>query len=136
MLVEWLALAKRKLLSGPYSLVVVKDRKPVFVGNRKGLIDLINVIDTFFPLVDAAVADRVVGRAAALLLLYARASAVYAHVLTKPALRLLYGTSTYLEFGTLVEALARYCPFEQAVQNVTDPEEAYRRLRALAYRTA
>ena len=78
--------------------------------------------------------DRLIGRAAALLLLAAGVKAVYGEVMSEEAHRLLSDAGVRTEYGTLVPKILNRagtgpCPMEQAAAAVTDPAEALPVLR-------
>ena len=106
---------------------VLCDRDRVLTSREHGLAPLIRLLDM-------AAADRLIGRAAALLLLAAGVKAVYGEVMSEDAHRLLSDAGLCVEYGTLVpEILNRAgtapCPMEQAAEAVTDPAEALPVLR-------
>jgi len=75
-------------------------------------------------------ADKLVGRAAALLMLYSRPAEVHAAVITHAAKRLLEEQGVKVYEAEVVEAVKQkdgriYCPFEAMVQGISNPEEAY-----------
>ena len=75
-------------------------------------------------------ADKIVGRAAALLMLYSVPAEVHAGVITTKARELLEtgGILVYPkgEVSAIKEKDGRiYCPFEAMVQGISDPEKAY-----------
>jgi hypothetical protein len=83
----------------------------------------------------ASVADRIVGRAAALLCVYCGVKAVYAVVLSDGGERVLKENSVSLEFESLVPSIlnrqrTETCPFEKIVSTVSDGEEAYEKLKS------
>ena len=113
---------------------VLCDRDRVLTSREHGLAPLIRLLDTNESLQDMAAADRLIGRAAALLLLAAGVKAVYGEVMSEDAHRLLSDAGLCVEYGTLVpEILNRAgtapCPMEQAAEAVTDPAEALPVLR-------
>jgi hypothetical protein len=74
--------------------------------------------------------DKIVGRAAALLMIYSSPSEVYAGVITGAAKDLLEVNGIHVYSGEIVEAVKQkdgriYCPFEAMVQGISDAEEAY-----------
>ena len=78
--------------------------------------------------------SRLIGRAAALLLLAAGVKAVYGEVMSEEAHRLLSDAGVRTEYGTLVPKILNRagtapCPMEQAAEAVTDPAEALPVLR-------
>ena len=75
-------------------------------------------------------ADQVVGKATAFLYCLLGAKAVYATVMSRPAMAALQQHSVYAECDRLVENIINragdgICPFEEAVLNIAEPENAY-----------
>lgn len=81
---------------------VLCDRDRVLTSREHGLAPLIRLLDTNESLQDMAVADHLIGRAAALLLLAAGVKAVYGEVMSEEAHRLLSDAGVRTEYGTLV----------------------------------
>ncbi len=84
-------------------------------------------------LVGASVADRVIGRAAAALLIDSGASAVYGAVMSQPAYDWLTAHGIAASYGTLVPFIENrdgtaMCPMEQLVADALTPQEAVARL--------
>lgn len=74
--------------------------------------------------------DKIVGRAAALLILYADASESYAKVITTGARDLFKEHDLVYDYEVETEHIKTrdgviYCPFERMVQGISDPTEAY-----------
>jgi hypothetical protein len=87
-------------------------------------------------LIGASVADRVVGKAIALLCIYASVSSVYASIISRKAKELLEGSAIDVEWDDLVENVlsadrATACPFENLAAEILDPRDGYRKLKAL-----
>ena len=80
---------------------VLCDRDRVLTSREHGLAPLIRLLDTNESLQDMAAADRLIGRAAALLLLAAGVKAVYGEVMSEEAHRLLSDAGVRTEYGTL-----------------------------------
>ena len=79
----------------------------------------------------AFVADKVVGKAAAMLLVRGGAIAVYAEVISEPAFEMLKKHNVLCLYGELVKNIVNrdrsgICPMEQAVLGVQDVEKAYK----------
>ncbi|MEW6524014.1 MAG: DUF1893 domain-containing protein [Bacillota bacterium] len=88
-------------------------------------------------LAGASVADRVVGRAAALMLLHAGVAGVFGEVMSEGARQALAGKNVTHQWDELAPAITTpagaTCPMEAMVQDTTEPEEAFKRLeRVLA----
>ncbi len=85
-------------------------------------------------------ADKLVGRAAALLAMYAQIRSVYASTIGVEAARLLEQHGIPYSYGSMVakvmnKAGTDICPFEKAVSGTVDPGEAYRLLRGLLFQS-
>lgn len=79
----------------------------------------------------AQLADRVIGRGAALLLVRGAVREVYAHVMSEGALAVLRVAGIQAHYASLQPYIINragtgMCPVEQLTQNTTSPDEAYR----------
>jgi hypothetical protein len=128
--------AKRRLGEMHLTLCAVKEGHVIFEAKTYGVSGFMEAVEEFKDRLDgASIADRVVGKAIALLCVYVNASAVYAATISKAAMALLEGDSVYLEWDSLVENIlradkSRTCPFEQLVDRITDPDDAYWKLKS------
>ena len=133
-----LGMAKEILKKRDLSLVIVKEDELLFESSSSGIKGLLQAIDKFEDGLDgSSVADRVVGRAAALLLAYSRVRDVYAVTLSDEGLEVLKENSVPVEHDNLVPNILdrkgeNICPFEKFSLTITSVEEAYRQLRAFA----
>ena len=80
-------------------------------------------------LLGAEVADTVVGKAAAMLMVKGKVNLVWANVLSKAAAETFDKYGIAYEYGTLVDAIINragtgLCPMEQAVIDIDEPESA------------
>lgn len=98
---------------------------------RKGIIDLYELV-TNEPgfLLDGMLADRVIGRGAALLAIKAGVSEVYAELISQPALEAFKQKNIKVAYSTLTPNIINRlgtgtCPVEQLTTNVDSPDEAY-----------
>ncbi|MBN1891233.1 MAG: DUF1893 domain-containing protein [Clostridiales bacterium] len=78
----------------------------------------------------AYVADKIIGKAAALLLCYAGIEKLYAKTISEYAIRVLRDENLPFEYGRAVPFIVNrsgdgMCPMEQLVLNISLPEEAY-----------
>ena len=134
---EDLSVAKERLATRGLTLCVVKDGRVVFETASHGISGFLRATEQFGEQVaGASVADKVVGRAVALLCLYARVRAVHASVMSMGARALFEQNSVYAEWDELVESILSdcrpvTCPFEALASNITDPSEGYKKLKAL-----
>ena len=113
-------------------LMVWKGGKVIFSSSNKGIRPHIEAIDELGRNVlrGSVIADKIVGRAAALLILYSIPTEVHAGVITTKARELLEMGGVLVRPDCEVYAIKErdgriYCPYEAMVQGISDPEEAY-----------
>ena len=124
---DYLAFLEREGLD----LAIFKGPVLVFSSRGEGLRPLLEAVEKLAHEPGGyVVADRVVGRAAALLALMLEPSEVHALVMSSGALSLLASRGVRAVARRVVEHIAseggKPCPFEQALRDVEEPEEAYR----------
>ena len=119
------------------NLLVFSGGEVVFSSDERGIAPLLEAIDAIGGerLGDLVTADRIVGRAAVLLNVYLGAREVHAVLLSAGAKGLLLEWGVPFEFREETDAIkirdgVIFCPFERLVQGVSDPAEAYDRIRA------
>ena len=113
------------------SLMIYSDGRLIFQSASKGIRPHLEVIETHGEaLRGTLMVDKIVGRAAALLILYSGAAEAQAQVLSRPGRQVLDMHGLPTSYVELVDHIKMkdgsiYCPFERMVQGVTDPVEAY-----------
>lgn len=122
------------LRQGDYSCVLC-DRDRVLTDRRRGIAPILERIEAGELLDGMAVADKIIGKAAAMLLLCGGARSVYGEVMSEPAKALLEDADVEVAYGTLVKAIRNrtdtdICPMEKAVAALKTPAEAPAILRA------
>jgi hypothetical protein len=134
---EDLRIAKRHLMEGGLTLSIVKDGCVLFETSSHGISGLLRAIQELDErLKGASVADTVVGRAIALLCFYAGVEGVYGSVMSRAAKELFEENGVHAEWEELIgsvldECKSATCPFERLAAGISDPEEAYIKLKAL-----
>jgi hypothetical protein len=129
--------AKKRLVTKDLTLSIMKNGETVLETGSHGISGFLEAIEKFGnELEDTSVADRVAGKAIALLCVYSKVRAVYALTLSTKAKELLEENAVHLEWENLVENIlspdgSRTCPFEQLAMEISNPREAYLRLKAL-----
>jgi hypothetical protein len=131
-----LEIAKKRLSEKRLTLSIVKNGEIIFETVSNGISGLLEAIENLNSIEEASVADRVVGKAIALLCAYAKAKAVYAATLSVGAKDVLEKYSVYHEWKDLVENIldiykVGICPFEKLATEISNPKDAYRKLKAL-----
>lgn len=103
--------------------------------HNPGVKDLFNIVSASrHKLAGALVADRVIGRGAALLLALGKVREVYAQVISSPAVKVLEDASITVDYGTMVPNIINrdgtdMCPVEKLTMNISDPEEAFVKIK-------
>lgn len=134
---EDLRIAKNRLGEKGLTLSIVKDKQILFETSSRGISGFLRATEELSERLDgASVADKIVGKAVALLFLYAGIEAVYASVISREARELFEKKSIHVEWGELVAHILNNCtpatcPFERLAAGITDPAEAYKKLKAL-----
>lgn len=122
--------AKALLLApdSTYTCVLCRDDEQ-YTSEEKGIAPMMRFLDSGTRLDGFCAADRIVGKAAAMLFILARVRAVHGQVMTATAHRLLEENGIAASFGTLTDAIINrrgdgFCPMEKAVEGISDPSAA------------
>ena len=122
--------AKALLLApdSAYTCVLCRDDEQ-YTSEEKGIAPMIHFLDSGTRLNGFCAADRIVGKAAAMLFILARVRAVHGEVMTETACRLLKENGIAVSFATLTDAIINrrgdgLCPMEKAVEGIFDPSLA------------
>lgn len=130
-------IAKKQLYDKQLTLAIVKIGQVLFTTDSHRISGFIRAIDTLgLELNGASVADRVAGKALALLCVYAKIDEVYAEVLSQKAKALFEQYRIACQWRELVDNVldtnkAEVCPFEKAAANISEPENSYAAFKAL-----
>ncbi|MBS7638675.1 DUF1893 domain-containing protein [Candidatus Bathyarchaeota archaeon] len=119
------------------SLLIYREGEAIYSSSEGGVIPLLRAVDLIGleGLRGSVVADKVIGKAAALLIIYFQASEAHAILISSQAREVFLkrGLKHSYRRETL-QILNRdgsdICPFEKLVMDINEPEEAYRRIRA------
>jgi len=132
-----LEVARSKLKGENLSLVIVKDGKIVFKTMSSGIGGFLQAIELLNrELAESSIADKIMGRAAALLSVYSRVSAVFAVTISKEGIKVLEDNDIPYQFERRVPNILNskgddMCPFEKLTITITNPAEAYSKLKSL-----
>lgn len=120
--------AKSELQKGNYTCVLCKDDK-LYSSAERGVKPLLTFLQNETELKGFSAADKVVGKAAAFLYVLLGVQAVYAPVMSRPAVQVLtqYGISVF--YDEQPDAIRNrrntgFCPMETAVWEMDSPREA------------
>lgn len=128
-------LAKEFLQKYNYSLVVVKE-DVLFVSRKPGILPIVNLCnEQLHKYYGASLADKVIGKAAALLLAETGVKEVYAQTISIAALPVLKQYGITYSYGELVPAIQNrlgddLCPMEKLCADIESPTEAMEAIQA------
>lgn len=129
--------AKNKLYRQGLTLIVVKSGEILFETDSHRISGFLGAIEQLgVRLEGATVADRVAGKAVALLCVYAGIREVYAEVLSRKAKAVFEENGILCEWKVLVDNIldlnkSGVCPFEKAAAAMSDSESAYEAFKEL-----
>lgn len=117
------------------NLLIIKDNKRLYASKKGGMAPMLEAINLLGlqTLADTTVIDKIVGRAAALLISYFKAKDVYARLLSRSAIEVLEKHGIRYTSERVVENIRNkddtdICPFEKMVLEIEDPKEGYEKL--------
>lgn len=127
-----LAYAKKEFKRG-LAFVVVKNEEILAESTEKGVAPFFYAVNGL-DVKGASLADKIVGKAVALLSVYAGIASVYTPVVSDAAVEVLHEYSIYLEADEEVTMILNstrddQCPIEKMVSDCGGPEEAYKKLK-------
>jgi hypothetical protein len=123
------------------SFAVAKNGKIIFKGKANGIVDfLIAIRNLGEELNDSSVADRIMGKATAMLSIRSKVKNIYAKLMSKYAISALKqnGIPFVCERKTdviLNRARTSICPFESMAIQSNNPEEAYGKFKSFLHMT-
>lgn len=133
-----LHIATERLKQKNIALAIAKKGEVVFETSSHGIGGLLKAIEELGDeMRGSSVADNVVGKAAALLCAYAGIATVFAATASEKGIQTLRDNNIPCRFENMVQHILNserrdICPFEKLVNNISNPEEAYEKLKSLA----
>lgn len=132
--------ARELLLAGGCTLAAVRGDQSL-LSQARGVRPLLSLIGEGGSLEGFSVADKVVGKAPALLYATLRPKAVYAPVMSEDGVRVLRGHGIQASYGELVPRILNrgrdgQCPMDASVNDVEDSRSALEAIWACARRMA
>ena len=132
-----LEIAKSELYEENLTLAIVKNGEVLYETKSHRISGFLDAIEKCgSKLKGASLADRVVGKAIALLCVHAKIKEVYAEVLSRKAQSVLETNNINSHWNELVENVLDadkkgMCPFEKTAVDLSDPEKAFMMFSAL-----
>jgi hypothetical protein len=134
---EDIDLACSLLEEGKWNLVIVKGGQVLFSSRERGVAPFFQAVQSMGKsLHNAALADRIVGSAVAMLCLHAQISSVYASIASQGALDMLRGKGVAVSSQNVVPHISNYdgtdlCPFEKLAGSCQKPSQLLAALQSL-----
>lgn len=122
----------KELLTDDLSLVLVKDES-IIISNDSGIKPFITYIKENIDLKGYSLADKIVGKAQAMLCVYVGVKEVFAKVLSESGKRILEKYQIPYSYDVLTKEIINrkgndICPMEKAVKNIEGIDEAVKSL--------
>ena len=130
-----LSIAEKLLSENDYSIVNVKDGVILDKKRGGGIKPILETIDELKEAMNGSiVGDKILGKASALLCVYAKVKGVYTPQATKTAIAVLIRAGIPGQTDTMVPFIKNksgtdICPFEKMLRYVDSPEQAYKVLK-------
>ena len=108
--------------------------KKTFISRKSGIAPMLDFLTESVDLRHFSAADRIIGKAAAMLFVLAGVESVYGAVVSRSALTVLEAHEIRCVFEVLTDQIRNrsgdgICPMEKTVQDITDPGEALEAIR-------
>ena len=129
--------ARSLLEEEKWNLVVVKEGKILYSSRERGVGPFFQAVQSMeTSLHNAALADRIMGSAVAMLCLHARITSVYAGIASQGALDMLKGQGVIISSKSTVPFISNYdgtdlCPFEKLAKSCQGPSQLFAALQSL-----
>lgn len=125
--------AKQILLDNNHRLVIIKNGI-ITTSNERGVKALLNLLDGSTDFSGASAADKVVGKAAAMIYVLLGIKELYASVISDGAKAIVESQGILLEYDEAVPYIVNrqgdgVCPMELAVGDEKDPEKAVEKVK-------
>lgn len=122
---------KQQLLEEGLSCIV-KQKDSIYKEHAHGILPLLHFIEQDL-LKDSILVDKVIGKAAAMLMVYGGVKKIHALIISEHALQILQAHNISISYDTLVPYIINrnkdgMCPMEQAVLSIQDIDQAYQLL--------
>lgn len=119
----------KNLLAEENYTCVLSDGNEVVSSTQRGVKPLVGFIESGKNFKGFSAADKVVGKAAALLYAHMSITALYASVISEGALKVCRQYGIAVEYGALTQKIINragdgICPMERTVADISDPETA------------
>lgn len=124
----------KQLLTGEGCTCVVCKGDNIHISQKRGVVPLIELLDSKIDVRGYSAADKAVGKAAAMLFVLLGVSEIYAAIMSRSAKKILDEYGIKYSCGEEVEYIINrkkdgMCPMEKAVMDIDDPAEAQKEIK-------
>mgnify|MGYP003440610066 FL=1 len=125
---------KEILLKENHTIVIYKNDASVFISKDRGIVPLMKLLqEDKSQLIDSIVVDKVIGKAAALLMVFAGVKEVFTPTISSPAVEVFKNHDIKITFDSEVDRIINrkgdgLCPMETLCLDIDNPEEAFLRI--------
>jgi hypothetical protein len=132
---EDLCLAKKILHEQESTLAIAKRGRVIFISDDPGITPLVKAIENLDEeLKGASLADKIVGKAGAMLCLFARVKNVWAETISESGIQVFHNAGLEVTFEFIVPKILNkkkndLCPFERMTLHCRNPEGAYNKIK-------
>ncbi|MGE5474672.1 MAG: DUF1893 domain-containing protein [Ignavibacteriales bacterium] len=125
--------AQKLFLSGGYTCVLCKD-DITHTSTLSGITPMVEFITAGIDLNGFSAADKIVGKAAAMLFVLAGVKEIYASVMSEQALKVFLKYGVQYSYDTLTQTIVNHagtglCPMEQTVKDIENPSDAFEAIK-------
>ncbi len=125
--------AREMLKNADYTCVLCRDNV-VYTSEKRGVVPVFEKLEQKTDLKDFSAADKVVGKAAAMLFHLAGISVLYGEIMSSAAKEYLEKTDIEFSYGVLTDRIINrtgdgLCPMETAVSGISDPDEGLKAIK-------
>ena len=123
----------KTILESGYTCVLVKGKMSL-TSKRNGIVPMVKFLNDGIGLEGFSVADKIVGKAVAMLFVLAKVKEVYAEVLSKTAISVLEANGISYSYKILSDNIINrqgtgLCPMEETVKDIFDCKQAYEKIK-------
>ncbi len=123
----------KSILNEGHTCVLVKNDE-VIIYDKTGIAPMMDVLANKINVNDFSVADKIVGKAVAMLMALAKVKNVYAEVISYGAIKVLEENGISYSYKVLTDKIINrsgtdICPMEKTVANIEDLYKAYEALK-------
>ena len=127
--------AKNMIRNEEASCVFIKDNEIIRSVKGRGVAPLISIYEKEPEIMqESFVVDKVIGKAAAMIITLGKAKKIYGQIMSRPAYDFLKKHDFKVEYETMIDNIKNragddLCPLEKSVINIEDPQTGYDQLK-------